>query len=273
MARLVVLSRFAWTCFDPFVNQMELLFWNNYVTSQNSFYFFGCRPNCNVFGYIDWTTGLLLSDNSTEVYSEQQQSQQHQPHLPPQPPPPLSLPPPPTLPPQPTQSSSHHAFVQHQQSPPSIPQSLAPVVQLTSTSTHFTPSYTIAPTTEIVNFTATGSSYQLQQNLSSSSNYLTSFVGEPSFSSDQHRTPTYVHRYPFGHQYPSPATPSDSVGCSTLFSVPIPGPSRHSDSFPVMASRAKSKGKDRSNKRGTSVMSWVLSDFWFVFLLCARPRQ
>jgi hypothetical protein len=104
----------------------------------------------------------------------------------------------------------------------------------------------------------------LQQNLSAStlnlsgSNYLFPF-GESSYSTDQ-RVVSYNHRYPFGQQYQSsvPVAPlPDSVGCSSLLSVPIPGSSLHSsDSFPAaMTSRPKSKGKNRSsNKRGTSVM-------------------
>ena len=183
------------------------------------------------------------------MYLEQQQSQQHQLHLAPQPQPP-------TLPPPPTQSPPNPRL-QHQQVP-----SLPPIVQLTNTSTHYTPSYTIAPTTEIVTFAGSGNGYQLQQNLSASSNYLSPF-GEPSFTTEQ-RPVTYCHRYPFGHQFQSrvPVAPPDPGSGSNhriqpeLFSVPIPGPSRHSDSFPIMTSRAKSKGKDRlSNKRGTSVMS------------------
>jgi hypothetical protein len=104
--------------------------------------------------------------------------------------------------------------------------------------------------------------HQLQQNLSASTlnltgaNYISPF-GESSYNTDP--LVSCNHRYPFGQQFQSGvpgAPPPDPVGCSSLFSVPIPGPSRHSsDSFSVMTSRTKSKGKDRpSNKRGTSVM-------------------
>ncbi|XP_046464311.1 aryl hydrocarbon receptor nuclear translocator-like protein 1 isoform X1 [Daphnia pulex] len=224
------------------------------------------RPNCNVFGYIDWTTGLLLSENSSEVYLEQQhQSQQHQ-HLLPQPTPPTALPTTIALPRPPTQSPTHLRLQPQQGLPitsPPLSLSLTPIVQLTNTSTHYTPSYTIAPTTEIVINRSAGS-YQLQQNLSAGPNYLSPF-GESSYNTDQ-RAVSYNHRYPFGQQFQSAATvaPPDPVGCSSLFPVPIPGPSRHpsSDSFPVMTSRTKSKGKDRlSNKRGTSVMSEPAEDF------------
>jgi len=104
-------------------------------------------------------------------------------------------------------------------------------------------------------FTGSAGSYQLQQG--AGSNYLSPF-GESSYNTDQ-RAVSYNHRYPFSQQFQSGVSVAspDPVGCSSLFSVPIPGPSRHSsDSFPVMTSRTKSKGKDRlSNKRGTSVMS------------------
>lgn len=214
------------------------LLWNYWLIK--IIFFFPHRPNGNLFGYIDWTTGLLLSDNSSEVYSEQPQAQLHQPHLPPHPPPPPPLPPPSTQP-------SHHSKVEHHQ------QTLPPIVQLASTSTHSTPSYTIAPTAEIVTFAGSGGNHQ--PNLSASATYLPPF-GEPSFGTDQ-RALNYCHRYTFSHQYQNtvPVAPPD-ITSSTLFSVPIPGPSHHSDSFPVMTGRAKSKGKDRlSNKRGTSVMS------------------
>jgi len=130
-----------------------------YVTSSRIGIVFDCigtniclRPNCNVFGYIDWTTGLLLSENSSEVYLEQQQSQQHQ-HLLPQPPPPTALPTTIALSRPPTQSPTHPRLQPQQGLPitsPPLSLSLTPIVQLTNTSTHFTPSYTIAPTTEIV---------------------------------------------------------------------------------------------------------------------------
>jgi len=182
----------------------------------------------------------LLSDNSSEVYPEQQ-------HNLPQPPPPL---PPPSL--------------------------LAPIVQLTTTSTLYTPSYTIAPTTEIVTFTGQQSSsgyqvcqgdsgYQVypqqlrqQQHASNTSQSYLSPFGEPLLSSDQRSSAGYYQRYSsIGHQLHHQSAvsiaSSNSIGCSSLFS--IPGPSR-SDSFAIMANRSRSRDKERlSNKRGTSVMS------------------
>lgn len=205
------------------------------------------RANCNVFGYIDWTTGLLLSDNSSnEVYSEQQQ----QSHLPSQPPAPPPLPP---------------AAASCNRLPQSPPISLPPVVQLTNTSTYYTPSYSIAPTSEIVTFTTgTENDYQFHphQNFNPTNSYLTNLAPPsaeqiPTFSHDSRHPSAHLRpRYPFGHQYQNnPAPPSNPLPCSDLYSDPIPGPSRQSDSFSNMASRSKSKGKERSVKRGTSVMS------------------
>lgn len=109
------------------------------------------RPSCNVFGYIDWTTGLLLSDNSSEVYPEQQQSP-HQHHQSLQSPTAFALSPGIAISRPPTELPSHPKL-QPQQGPvtsPSLSLPLTPIVQLTNTSTHCTPSYTLAPTTEIV---------------------------------------------------------------------------------------------------------------------------
>jgi hypothetical protein len=125
--------------------------WNRFWSHRHTYIYL--RPNCNVFGYIDWTTGLLLSENSSEVYLEQQhQSQQHQ-HLLPQPTPPTALPTTIALPRPPTQSPTHLRLQPQQGLPitsPPLSLSLTPIIQLTNTSTHYTPSYTIAPTTEIV---------------------------------------------------------------------------------------------------------------------------
>ena len=153
------------------------------------------------------------------------------------------------------------------QPPPSL---LAPIVQLTTTSTLYTPSYTIAPTTEIVTFTGqqVSSGYQVcpsdsgyqpysqqlrQQHESTTAQTYLSPFGEPlSLSSDQRSHAGYYQRYSIGHQLQSAGSiaSSNAIGCSSLFSVP--GPSR-SDSFAI---RARSRDKERiSNKRGTSVMS------------------
>lgn len=164
------------------------------------------------------------------------------------------------------------------QPPPPLPPAplLAPIVQLTTTSTLYTPSYTIAPTTEIVTFTGQQSSsgyqvcqgesgYQVypqqlrqQQHASTTSqNYLSPF-GEPLLCSDQRSSAGYYQRYSLGHhqlhhQSAVSIASSNSIGCSSLFSVP--GPSR-SDSFAIMANRSRSRDKERlSHKRGTSVMS------------------
>ncbi|XP_045027521.1 aryl hydrocarbon receptor nuclear translocator-like protein 1 isoform X4 [Daphnia magna] len=219
------------------------------------------RPSCNVFGYIDWTTGLLLSDNSSEVYPEQQQSP-HQHHQSLQSPTAFALSPGIAISRPPTELPSHPKL-QPQQGPvtsPSLSLPLTPIVQLTNTSTHCTPSYTLAPTTEIV-INRSGSSYPLQQDSVAGPNFLSLF-GEPSNNTD-HRACNYNYRFPFSHQSGVSDAPPNHVGCSSLFSTPIPAGSSHqSYSSAVMTSRTKSKGKERlSNKRGTSVMSEPTEDF------------
>ncbi|KZS03618.1 Aryl hydrocarbon receptor nuclear translocator protein 1 [Daphnia magna] len=218
-------------------------------------------PSCNVFGYIDWTTGLLLSDNSSEVYPEQQQSP-HQHHQSLQSPTAFALSPGIAISRPPTELPSHPKL-QPQQGPvtsPSLSLPLTPIVQLTNTSTHCTPSYTLAPTTEIV-INRSGSSYPLQQDSVAGPNFLSLF-GEPSNNTD-HRACNYNYRFPFSHQSGVSDAPPNHVGCSSLFSTPIPAGSSHqSYSSAVMTSRTQSKGKERlSNKRGTSVMSEPTEDF------------
>lgn len=109
------------------------------------------RSNCNVFGYIDWTTGLLLSDNSSEVYPEQQQSPHHH-HQLTQPPMAITFSPSTEISRPPTALPSHPKIQPHQElvTSASLPLQLTPIVQLTNTSNRCTPSYTVPPTTEIV---------------------------------------------------------------------------------------------------------------------------